>query len=153
MNTVWNGFRLRSSSISSTPQLRRRTLDERYQLRIQVSPILGALIAAGIAALPLIFGASAASAWAALTLLMGFIYFALIPVSQKWLSALLLGVGNISVALMFQENLKVLHFWMSAQTIMAGIWLLRTERVVELSAAGLLLGINAGAAFFMMSGA
>lgn len=153
MNTVWNATSSNSPLTSSSAQPRRRALDVRYQWRVQLSPALGAGIAASIAALPQVFGASPVSAWAALTLLMGFIYFALLPVAQKWPSALLLGIGNIAIALAFQENLSMLHSWVSAQTIVAGIWLLRTERLIELSAAGLLLGINAGASFFMMSGA
>ena len=121
-----------------------------FDIRTQLSPLIGVAFASFFSLLPQWFTMPEVSAWAAVSLLMGFVYFALLPNCKRGWSGILLGVMSIAIALTYQSDLSVLHLWVCAQTVLAGLWMLRAERQIELTTAGLILGLNAGASFFMM---
>ena len=118
-------------------------------LRQQVAPLVGAAIAFIVSLLPAWTGTAALPAWNAFILLLGFLYWALLPQCRTPVIPFALGLANMSFALLFFGEPTALHWWLSAQTIIAAIWLLRSDDAIELSSAGLMLGMNASAAFFI----
>lgn len=122
----------------------------RFNARAPLSPLFGVMLATLISFLPRWFDAPEVSAWAAVSLLMGFVYLALLPDCKRGWSSVLMGFASIAFALVYQADLTALHLLVSIQTVLAGLWMLRAEKHIELTVAGLILGLNAGASFLMM---
>lgn len=138
-------------SANSIPQLAlpNSELTSAASPRTWLTPVFGAMLGYAISWLPALFQAPALDAWAALTLLLGFIYLALLPNCRCVWIGLTLAIINIAVGLEAQHNGEVLKLWLGSQTIFAAIWLLRREQPDELSAAGLILGLSASATALM----
>jgi len=122
-----------------------RTLNPRQWL----APLFGAVLGYGISLLPELFGTPALPAWSALTLLLGFVYLALLPGCRWVWPGLSLALINIGVALNTLDNPGALKSWLGLQTIIAAIWLLRRDQPEELTTAGLILGLCASATALM----
>lgn len=114
-----------------------------------LAPLAGATLGYGISLLPGLFNTVALPAWSALTLLLGFVYLALLPGCRLVWPGLALAMVNISVALTTMSNGGALKAWLGLQTIIAAIWLLRRDQPEELSTAGLILGLCASATALM----
>lgn len=110
------------------------------------APLLGMAGAALLMLLPRFGIGEAGAVFAAFCLGVAALYLALIPTCVRGgVAALLMAVGNTTAGLMLVDWPSALHGWLSLQTVVAALWLLRDQNAGTRALAGLLLGLNAGA--------
>jgi hypothetical protein len=111
-----------------------------------LGPVLGMLGAAALMLLPQIGIGSMESVYAAFSLGIASLYLALIPSCERGgRAALLLAVANAAAALTLFDWSSAMHAWLSLQTVIAAVWLVRDQNSGARALAGLLVGLNAGA--------
>jgi len=113
---------------------------------IVLAPLLGMTGAAALMLLPRLGLGEPGAIFAAFSLGIALIYLALIPTCEHGGgSALLMAVANIAAGFALYDWPAALHAWLSLQTVLAALWLLRDQNTGTRALAGLLLGLNAGA--------
>lgn len=111
-----------------------------------VAPLLGVTGAVLLSMLPLLGTGSVEQVYAAFCLGLAMLYLALVPGCEHGGGlALIMAVGNGIAAIALVDRPAALHGWLSLQTLVAALWLVRDQAHGERSLAGLLLGLNAGA--------
>lgn len=110
------------------------------------APVLGMASAVALLLLPLAGFGTATAVYAAFCLGIASLYLALVPICEHGgKMALVMAIANASAALMLADWSVALHSWLSLQTVIAALWLLRDQHSGTRALAGLLLGLNAGA--------
>ncbi len=123
-----------------------RLNDQRQALWPLLAPVLGMLAAVALLLLPMLGFGQADTVYAAFSLGIACLYLALIPSCETGgRAALVLAISNAVAALWLYDWDSALHGWLSLQTVIAALWLIRDQASGSRAIAGLLLGLNAGA--------
>ncbi len=111
-----------------------------------LGPLLGMAGAATLMLLPSFGIGQPAAVFAAFSLGLAALYLALVPSCERGGgAALAMAAGNAIAGFALYDWTAALHGWLSLQTVIAALWLLRDQNRGERALAGLLLGLNAGA--------
>lgn len=111
-----------------------------------LAPVLGMAGAVLLMLLPTVGIGNAGPVYAAFCLGIAALYLALVPICERGgRAALALAVANSIAGIALLDWTSALHGWLSLQTVVAALWLLRDQNRGERALAGLILGLNAGA--------
>ena len=111
-----------------------------------LAPVLGMAGAAALMLLPSIGIGAPAAVYAGFSVGLAALYLALVPTCEHGgKAALAMATANAVAGVLLYDWLAALHGWLSLQTVIAALWLLRDQNSGERALAGLLLGLNAGA--------
>ncbi|NQD37041.1 hypothetical protein HPT27_08395 [Permianibacter sp. IMCC34836] len=110
------------------------------------APVLGMAGAVLLMLLPTFGFGDAGPVYAAFSLGIATLYLALVPICERsGRAAMVLAVANAIAGIALVDWTSALHGWLSLQTVIAALWLLRDQNRGERALAGLILGLNAGA--------